>query len=237
MTKRRIYLIAVGTPLTLVLVAIALYVANFGTKLSSSQDIWAQFGDYFGGILNPLFAMFAFLALLWSISLQAREFHAASILLSQQAKAAQEQLDLLKRQQLREDLLHVIREISNGLDDFIALDVSAPGSQVRISVSLVLAEAQRIATEGGSSASYSAFLAYAMESGTVVEAHVRTANYLIKQMRIFLEQYSQFEGNSYSPMILYYANKSYRLLDLLETIGCLPADARQFFATITDKHG
>jgi len=41
-----------------------------------SQDSFAQFGDYFGGILNPLLSFLAVLLLLFSIRLQSKELSA-----------------------------------------------------------------------------------------------------------------------------------------------------------------
>ena len=77
MSKRVIAVAGVVALLLIAAVALA-YRLNFGPHASTSQDVWGQFGDFFGGMLNPLFAMLAFLALLWSISLQAHEFRQAS---------------------------------------------------------------------------------------------------------------------------------------------------------------
>lgn len=49
------------------------YAVNFPRHISTSQDVWAQFGDYFGGVLNPLLSFFALLALLATIQSQQHE--------------------------------------------------------------------------------------------------------------------------------------------------------------------
>ncbi|HCS65915.1 MAG TPA: hypothetical protein DIW64_18635 [Cellvibrio sp.] len=44
-----------------------------GYELSSSPEVWAQFGDYAGGILNPIVALLAFYWLTVSIRYQLKE--------------------------------------------------------------------------------------------------------------------------------------------------------------------
>ncbi len=48
------------------------YVKSFSTEISGSQEVWGQFGDYFGGILNPILSFFAFSALLYTVYLQVK---------------------------------------------------------------------------------------------------------------------------------------------------------------------
>lgn len=47
-----------------ILAVAAVYFGKFHFGLSSKQDVWGQFGDYFGGVLNPILSFFAFIALL-----------------------------------------------------------------------------------------------------------------------------------------------------------------------------
>lgn len=49
-----------------------LYFLQFNGGLSSSQDKWGTFGDFFGGVLNPTLSFLAFMALLYTIQVQAR---------------------------------------------------------------------------------------------------------------------------------------------------------------------
>jgi len=54
-----------------VVIILSFYFINFGyLGLSDDQEVWAQFGDYLGGVLNPIFAFLAFIALLITIKLQ-----------------------------------------------------------------------------------------------------------------------------------------------------------------------
>lgn len=65
-----VFMAAVVYPLTIILFVALKYTDKFGTELSGSHEVWGQFGDYFGGILNPLLSFFAFLALLYTVYLQ-----------------------------------------------------------------------------------------------------------------------------------------------------------------------
>jgi hypothetical protein len=46
------------------------YVTVFSTYIVNDQEKWGQFGDYFGGVLNPILSFFAFLALLITLRTQ-----------------------------------------------------------------------------------------------------------------------------------------------------------------------
>ncbi|RON24433.1 hypothetical protein BK660_01815 [Pseudomonas brassicacearum] len=54
----------------LVVGVVLFYIKNFTMGLSDKQDVWGQFGDYFGGVLNPLLSFFAFVVLLYTVSIQ-----------------------------------------------------------------------------------------------------------------------------------------------------------------------
>jgi hypothetical protein len=46
------------------------YVEVFGSEILKKQDVWGQFGDYFGGVMNPLIGMFTLVLLLQNLDLQ-----------------------------------------------------------------------------------------------------------------------------------------------------------------------
>jgi len=49
------------------------YFSNFPFVVSKDQAVWGQFGDYFGGVLNPLLSFFALLGLLVTLKAQQKE--------------------------------------------------------------------------------------------------------------------------------------------------------------------
>lgn len=52
---------------------VLLYTYNFDGALSKEHQVWGTFGDFLGGILNPLLSLLALIALLLTIVLQSDE--------------------------------------------------------------------------------------------------------------------------------------------------------------------
>jgi hypothetical protein len=100
----------------------------------------------------------------------------------------------------------------------------------------MVAEANRIASFDGESASFSQFLLHANAPGSVVEAQVREIKYLVNKLREFLGQYATHKAIGFAPVLLYYADKGYQLMNMLEAVGGISADTRMFFATVSDPH-
>lgn len=213
------------------------YIAAFGTARSADPAVWGQFGDYFGGVLNPLFALAAFLSALWSISVQQREARAASEQLAVQTELARKELESLASERLGEEFLHVIRDIDQRLASLLQSVISPPGVAQATTISQMVAEAERLATSGGTSASFNQFLHQANTPGSVIEAPVREIKYLVNKLREFLGHYSKHKATGFAPVLVYYADKAYQLLYMLEALGGMPADTRKFFATVGDLHG
>ncbi len=61
-----------------------LYFMQFNGAVSSDQGVWGAFGDYVGGLLNPVFALLALIALLLTIRLQSDELRNSSQALKDQ---------------------------------------------------------------------------------------------------------------------------------------------------------
>lgn len=57
----------------IVFVVVVFYFANFHNGLSKTNADWGAFGDYVGGILNPVIAAFAFYLIAKTYELQKRE--------------------------------------------------------------------------------------------------------------------------------------------------------------------
>ncbi|MGU9856999.1 hypothetical protein [Pseudomonas sp. LF245] len=55
------------------------YFSSFSAVKSSDQAIWGQFGDYFGGVLNPLLSFMALVGLLFNLRSQQEESKKASL--------------------------------------------------------------------------------------------------------------------------------------------------------------
>jgi hypothetical protein len=231
--------LAVATLTTVAAIGIVcfVYILAFGTTRSADPGVWGQFGDYFGGVLNPLFALAAFWSALWSIGLQQRESRAASKLLAEQTDIARKELEVFSSERLGEEFLHVIRDIDQRLSVLLLEVVSPPGAHQRLTISQMVAEADRLAMQQGNSPAFAEFLNCANAPGSVVEALVREIKYLVNKLREFLDHYSRYKAKGFAPVLVYYADKAYQLMNMLEATGGIPPDTRQFFATVSDSHG
>lgn len=99
-------------------VVLYVYVEEFGSERSPSHEVWAQFGDYIGGILGPAFAFLGLIALLITIRIQSKELAISSNELKQSAKALSEQSRSLHRQNFENrffNMLSLHHEIVNAL--------------------------------------------------------------------------------------------------------------------------
>ena len=78
----------------IVLVVIGFYFVNFHSGLSGKNEVWGTFGDYFGGILNPVIAAFAFYLIAKTYELQKTELEATRSLLEVSTNAQKDQIKL-----------------------------------------------------------------------------------------------------------------------------------------------
>lgn len=235
--RSRILFVAALVAVFLVGLIVIAYVATFGSIPIPEQGKWGEFGDYFGGLLNPLFSMLAFLALLWSITIQAKEFERTADRLSDQAKLARDEIEINRQDRLSQELLHVIKDIDTRLSVLLQTIVSPPGTSPQLTIAHMVAEAERVATSDAESPAYSAFLEVATTPGTVLEASAREILYLVQKMREFIEQYSMTRKGAYAPVIVYHADKVFHMLHMIHDLGGTQEDTFQFFATVADPHG
>ena len=91
------------------LISVAVYIFQFWGDLADSHSRWGEFGDYLGGILNPIFALLALFALLFTIVLQSRELRNSTHELATSARALKEQSALLKLQSFEQTFFEMVR--------------------------------------------------------------------------------------------------------------------------------
>ncbi len=234
--NNRVVLVALMIALLLVGAVVVAYLVTFGMHPLEDRGAWGQFGDYFAGLLNPLFSLLAFLALLYSIAFQRAEARETAERFASQHAIAKRELDAYAIERITSELLVVVRDIDDRLKHILSCPVGEPGTHPQITVAMMISEAERLRRHGGTSQSYSKFVALARQHGTVVESLVRDMTNLIEQLRQILTTFSKVRGTSQAPLIVYYANKAYEMLSLLEDVGTLPPDTRSSIATVSDKH-
>jgi len=234
--NRRILLAALALALLLVTVVALVYVDQFGTERSADGGTWGQFGDYFAGLLNPIFSLLAFGALMYSLVLQHEESLKNQVRFDAQYSIAKKEFDDYIKEKVASELLTVIRDIDARLDNVRNTKVSPPEAQHVLTVALMVAEGNRVRNPLDQSDSYTEFITVAQENGTFVEAIMRDLESLVFEMKNVLEQFSSYRGTAQAPLIVYYANKTYPLITLLEDVNAVDHTSREFFATISDRH-
>lgn len=78
--------------------AVDFYRNQFGSDLAQRREAWGLFGDYFGGMLNPILSFLALIALLYTIILQSAELKATRDELEKSSDALTAQSDSLRLQ-------------------------------------------------------------------------------------------------------------------------------------------
>jgi len=100
-TTAFVALIAVGVT--------AAYFLQFWGSLSTKQEVWGWFGEYVGGLLSPLFALAALLALLYTIILQNREIKESSRQVRASQLVLEKQVTVLARQNFESTFFQMLR--------------------------------------------------------------------------------------------------------------------------------
>lgn len=99
----------------LLVMAIYLFLWYYDTALPTVSQSWGTFGDFIGGILNPIFALFAFYWLTSSVRLQVKELQETKKELKKtakaQAKSAKHQKSIAKLEKTNVDTQKDILEL------------------------------------------------------------------------------------------------------------------------------
>lgn len=105
------------------------YFVNFNDKLSSSNGDWGTFGDFFGGTLNPLFALLSLLAIIYTIRIQTEELELTRKEMQTSNETLKNQKDIFDKQnnsiqqQTFENTFYKLLEHHNSLLD-VVYDIS-----------------------------------------------------------------------------------------------------------------
>ena len=101
--------IIVGVSIFATLLVIGGYAHKFGGPLSAQHELWGQFGDYVGGLLNPIFGFLALIGLLLTIALQSRELRNSTIELQNSSRALHLQNESIREQTFESAFFSLIR--------------------------------------------------------------------------------------------------------------------------------
>lgn len=124
-------LLAIGVIALIVgAITVIIYRQQFGGPISGEHVQWAEFGDYFGGVLGSIFAFFGLIALLLTLWIQSRELRVSSAELRRSAEALSEQNNSIKLQSFENRFFNMIslhHEIVNGIDLRVKGEVTSSG--------------------------------------------------------------------------------------------------------------
>lgn len=95
-------------------VVLTLYVSHFQNPISDSHAVWGQFGDFFGGTLNPIFGLLSLVAILATLFVQTEE-------LAHSSSALKEQSSHLELQAFENTFFSMLQLYRNGISS-IELD-------------------------------------------------------------------------------------------------------------------
>jgi len=115
-----IALLGFGGILIVALLALVVYAEKFvdGNGLSNSQEVWGQFGDFLGGLLNPMIGALTVFLLLISVHVQRKEFRNSIAEMKASNAALEVQRKALELQNIEQTFfiwLESYREIVGGL--------------------------------------------------------------------------------------------------------------------------
>ncbi|WP_444937707.1 putative phage abortive infection protein [Microbulbifer sp. JMSA002] len=108
----------IAVSLIIAICAGAMYASTFNGGLSNDSGVWGAFGDFMGGVLNPIFAFMGLIALLLTISMQSEELNNSTKELRNSAEALMEQSKSLERQNFENTFFQLIslhNEIVSGM--------------------------------------------------------------------------------------------------------------------------
>ena len=103
----------VGGIIALVLIA---YFSNFHVSVSVDNGDWGTFGDFFGGILNPVIASFALYWLITSVNLQIQELKKTNEALATTVATAKEQQNQVSIQNFENLFFQLIKAKNESLE-------------------------------------------------------------------------------------------------------------------------
>lgn len=98
---------------SVVVVILTLYFYRFHAELSLDNATWGQFGDYVGGLINPILGFFSFITLLLALQVQASQSETAVAAFAQaQRDSVKAGEDSLRGSELIQTIAHILSEQS-----------------------------------------------------------------------------------------------------------------------------
>ncbi|MBI6855527.1 hypothetical protein YA0002_22450 [Pseudomonas cichorii] len=215
MSKRFIFTVLIGV-FTVIVALLSMYLSQFGSNFSTEQAVWGAFGDYVGGILNPLFALLGLLGILHSLHLQ------------------RNQLKDLANDRKSEEVISAIKDIDSQIKDILSIivgsaDAHGSSQRVAIHISDMAAEAARFDNFLEAADSYVEFVHAARIQGGTLEIPAREIAHLMSVMATLAQRHPRHSTQEYSLIVSYYIMKTSKLIPMMKHIGGLQRSTIAFF--------
>jgi len=114
------------------LVVVSFYGNYFSGSVTHEHDKWGQFGDFFGGTLNPTFSFLSLIALLITITLQSEELKLTRIELEKSTLALEGQEKSLSIQNFDNTFFNLMKMHNDIVESLSSRAVNAPTSATGI---------------------------------------------------------------------------------------------------------
>ncbi|GLZ88069.1 hypothetical protein Pres01_41200 [Metapseudomonas resinovorans] len=129
-------------------IAVCVYAAVFfaywaafkGLPLSQHQDIWGQFGDYIGGLLNPALSFLALIALLFTIVQNQTELEETRKEAARSANALTQQAEHFERKEKVDELVRLIGQLHEDIGKVMAIELTVTVSHAGAAEPVVITE-------------------------------------------------------------------------------------------------
>lgn len=95
-----------------------MYITNFLSfePVSEQRDAWGQMGDFFGGMLNPIFSFLGLIFLLVTIYQNQRELNLSRLELKESKDALEDQAITLKKQKFEDTFFSLLDQLNRALE-------------------------------------------------------------------------------------------------------------------------
>jgi hypothetical protein len=106
-----------STATAVLLGSFLVYWLYFGNAdISKAPADWGPFGDFIGGVTNPIISFFALLSLLLTLVVQSKQLEAAREEVDRTRKAAEEQMTHLRKEAKKADVFRTIEVLESRLE-------------------------------------------------------------------------------------------------------------------------
>lgn len=146
----------IAIALIAIIVVFGLYLLYYPNRISTDHSSWGQFGDYFGGVLNPILGFFTVLLLIITLRISYQTLKVSKdelekatdmlglakdeIKLTQEAleqskeevrqakEATEKQVEHLKDEAFKSELSNIIKEVDSEIQDILKIRAASQGA-------------------------------------------------------------------------------------------------------------